>query len=634
MNNIKRIFAIVIAMIFVLSAVTFASAETLPPICSGKILANENGTNGDVYIDADFVLNIGATLQDGIKGQSIGAVCYRTENEGTPKEKKFTVFAHQLTASAADCELSFAKFAFPADYPSGKYTVVISGDGITKQNSKSIDVYFYGAEAIQKALSAVVTADGTDIANAFTATPYNDGVTNADILKLEYNAFESLENKGKLYTMLDNGDTYFSSVHSMVLPDNAQDIMNIASEFIGLYNGARAIERYYDADSGSDVADWLKTYQSDSNPLYDFNGNASSDDEYLKQSAVLNTALESMKAADKTDNGNRADTMYKAFADNKAEFEFDGTEWSVNMNSMLKKITDRYREEIVLAFTVHMPSGEFKKLIEDTHVSKLFGSDVTTEYSSLNDTDKATVCSKVSGTKYESLALLSKAILDEIDDLPASGGSNDRTPSGGNTGGGSFGRGSSISISGAPVVKDNTNRFSDLQGSEWAREAIEYLYDKGIVNGKAEGVFDPNANVTRSEFVKMIAVALGFDMQNKSCEFDDLNESMWQYPYIAAASGLGIVNGYSDGSFGINEPISRQDMAVIAERALRKYGKSFSDGKSDFTDDGDISQYARDAIANLVGAGIITGMPDGTYAPKSNVTRAQAAVIIYRALKM
>ena len=147
-------------------------------------------------------------------------------------------------------------------------------------------------------------------------------------------------------------------------------------------------------------------------------------------------------------------------------------------------------------------------------------------------------------------------------------------------------------------------------------------------------MFDPNANVTRSEFVKMIAVALGFDMQNKSCEFDDLNESMWQYPYIAAASGLGIVNGYSDGSFGINEPISRQDMAVIAERALRKYGKSFSDGKSDFTDDGDISQYARDAIANLVGAGIITGMPDGTYAPKSNVTRAQAAVIIYRALKM
>lgn len=634
MNNIKRIFAIVIAMIFVLSATTFASAETLPPICTGKILANENGTNGDVYIDADFVLNIGATLQDGIKGQSIGAVCYRTENEGTPEEKKFTVFAHQLTASAADCELSFAKFAFPADYPNGKYTVVISGDGITKQNSKSIDVYFYGAEAIKKSLSAVANADGTDIATAFTAMPYDDGVTNADILKLEYNAFESLEHKSKLYTMLDNGDTYFSSVDSMVLPDDAQDIMNIASEFIGLYNGALAIARYYDADSESDIAGWLETYQSDSNALYDFNGNASSNDEYLKQSAVLNTALESMKAADETDNGNRADTMYKAFADNKAEFEFDGTEWSVNMNSMLKKITDRYREEIILAFTVHMPSGEFKKLIEDTYVSKLFGSDVTTKYSSLGSTDKATVCSKVSGTKYESLALLCKAILDEIDELPTPGGSNGGTPSGGGNGGGSFGGGSSISVSGDPVVKDKNNGFSDLQGSEWAREAIEYLYSNGIVNGKAEGVFDPNANVTRSEFVKMIVVALGFGTQNQECEFTDVNSSMWQYPYIAAASNFGIVTGYADGSFGINDPISRQDMAVIAQRALKSYGKSFADGTLDFADNGEISQYATDAIANLVSSGIITGMPDGTYAPKSKVTRAQAAMIIYRALKM
>ncbi len=180
---------------------------------------------------------------------------------------------------------------------------------------------------------------------------------------------------------------------------------------------------------------------------------------------------------------------------------------------------------------------------------------------------------------------------------------------------------------------NKTGYFDDLVGVDWAVEAINSLYEKSVINGKSDKVFDPNAYVTRSEFVKMIVLALGFQSQGYDCDFADLTPDMWQYPYISTAHNFGIVNGYADGSFGVNDYISRQDMAVIVERALIAYGFEFSGESVEFNDNGLIAEYAENAVGNLAGMGIITGMPNGTFEPLSNVTRAQAACVIYRAAK-
>ncbi len=625
MRFIRKTAVLLMICTMLVNMPAFASGDTLPVIEAGKILANEDGANTDIYIDSDFVLNISARLEDGLGGQVIGAVCYKEKEGSLP----VVVYADQLSASTGNCELTFKKFKFPLDADDGKYTVVISGEGITKENSKSADVFFYGPQSMKAVISQIVKADKDGI-EAVLKSPFDGGdILNSDILQLDKDEFNSLEASGKekLCILLDRKDNDFAVIDTLVLPDDADSIMTLAGEFVKFYNRALPIGKYYDANTADEMSKWFENYKNDSDPLYDFDGNPSSDDMYLKQSAVLSGALEAIKKADKSDKGSRLSTVYKSLAETKADFTLEDT-----ADSVLKKITDKYRESIILAVAEHMPSARLQTLIEDDYAGKLFGNDVLSAYGALtSQTDKDDAISKVSGNKYAGLDALCTAITNAIDDV------SDGDNGGGNDGGGNSpgGKGSSVSVSGAPTAgKSNEHGFTDLYGSEWAKEAIDYLYKENIVNGKTPNTFDPKADVTRSEFVKMIVTALGFATQGNECEFADLSASMWQYPYIAVASSFGIVSGYEDGRFGINDAISRQDMAVIACRALKAYGKEFNEYESNsFADSDKISPYAVSSVNILSAIGAINGMPDGTYAPRDNVTRAQAAVIIYRILK-
>ena len=171
--------------------------------------------------------------------------------------------------------------------------------------------------------------------------------------------------------------------------------------------------------------------------------------------------------------------------------------------------------------------------------------------------------------------------------------------------------------------------FNDIADVEWAKEAIENLYQKGIINGKAEGVFAPNDNVTRAEFLKMAIMAFGLEDENTECEFTDVKSDAWYYSVVASAYNLGIAKGYDDGSFGANDLITRQDAAVIIFRAAEAAKKTVPDNGGDvaFSDFEQISDYAVDSVNNLVKAKVLQGS-DGKFMPKQNCTRAQAAVMI------
>ena len=169
--------------------------------------------------------------------------------------------------------------------------------------------------------------------------------------------------------------------------------------------------------------------------------------------------------------------------------------------------------------------------------------------------------------------------------------------------------------------------FSDLDTVPWAVESIEALCDRGAIQGFEDGSFRPDEIVTREEFVKMLTVYLNLDTDGAQCSFTDVPQDSWSYRYIAAAQQMGIVSGVSPDRFGAQEPITRQDVAVILSRAAKELPqKREFDG---FADVDQIADYALESVLRLYEAGLIDGVGDGSFHPEEYTTRAQAAKLIY-----
>lgn len=188
--------------------------------------------------------------------------------------------------------------------------------------------------------------------------------------------------------------------------------------------------------------------------------------------------------------------------------------------------------------------------------------------------------------------------------------------------------GSAINNLVAPVFKDVTG---------WANDSIYYLANKGIVNGKTSDQFAPNDKVTRAEFVKIIAGIAGADVsKTTSAAFSDVNASAWYSQYVNWASQNGIVKG-SDGKFGPEDSISRQDMAVMIGRYVENISKKQLEkntSKVTFLDDCCIDSYAKDAVSMMQQAGIINGRQDNHFAPTESATRAEACKMLASMMKM
>jgi len=171
--------------------------------------------------------------------------------------------------------------------------------------------------------------------------------------------------------------------------------------------------------------------------------------------------------------------------------------------------------------------------------------------------------------------------------------------------------------------------FLDQNDFAWAMPAIEEMVKSGIIKGYPDKTFKGNESITRAEFTKMVVMAFSGNDTEATSDFYDVKVEDWYYSYVSTAKKLGIINGYDGNVFKPNEKITRQDMAVIIKNA------KFKDANASaikFTDVAEISDYALGAVSSLSGKGVINGMGDGSFAPKSFATRAQAAQMIYNAM--
>ncbi|MGN7382098.1 S-layer homology domain-containing protein [Paenibacillus sp. SAFN-117] len=187
-------------------------------------------------------------------------------------------------------------------------------------------------------------------------------------------------------------------------------------------------------------------------------------------------------------------------------------------------------------------------------------------------------------------------------------------------------------------VIENHVSFHDLdEVKQWAGRQISVISSKGIVDGRAEGEFDPRDFVTRAEFAKMIVKVLGLEDSTATESFSDVSDQDWFQPYVAAAVKYGVVNGRSEDKFEPNAYITRAEMAAMASRALmevRDYQMTPDMEKAAelFVDAGEVHSTLMPGVSLAAYEGIIIGEENQRFNPNNNSTRAQAAVMIYRLL--
>ena len=215
-----------------------------------------------------------------------------------------------------------------------------------------------------------------------------------------------------------------------------------------------------------------------------------------------------------------------------------------------------------------------------------------------------------------------------------------------NTGGGGGGGGfSGGGVSGGSYVAPNMGyigevmsadkTFTDVPDSHWAYSYVTDLANKGIVAGKEDGSFKPFDSIKREEFAKMLADAF-LDVSKAEADgtFSDVIEGSWYEGYVYALYKNGLVSGTGDGLFGTGSEITRQDAAVMVYRCLSSAGVMLSGGNTVFTDSDIVSPYAQAAVDALSASGIVNGDENGMFNPKKSLTRAEAAKILSDALKL
>ncbi|WP_052429636.1 S-layer homology domain-containing protein [Paenibacillus borealis] len=176
--------------------------------------------------------------------------------------------------------------------------------------------------------------------------------------------------------------------------------------------------------------------------------------------------------------------------------------------------------------------------------------------------------------------------------------------------------------------------YNDMEPYSWAKDGVTALSAREIVKGTGNNSYAPGRAVSRAEFLKMMMEAFELVQSGHSSSFKDVKAGQWYADAVASAEALGIVTGYGGSTFGTDRSITREEMAVITVRILKAAGEELPKQHEavKFSDTPLISAFALDAVNLMAEAGFIEGQTSGAFAPKSQATRAEAAVLVARVM--
>jgi hypothetical protein len=182
-----------------------------------------------------------------------------------------------------------------------------------------------------------------------------------------------------------------------------------------------------------------------------------------------------------------------------------------------------------------------------------------------------------------------------------------------------------------PVVEGCTHPFRDVENGYWGEPYICDAYEETIVNGKSSTIFDPDASVTKAEFLKMALRVAGYSSTDAtgSEDFTDVSSSDWYYPWVRIAEQLDILK-ITDSFFNSNLPITRGDATVMLVRIAGETLYGWNDSEVPFYDVSTSDAFAY-AVLIAYNAGVIEGYPDDSFRPYNYIQRDEAAAIVLRA---
>lgn len=423
---------------------------------------------------------------------------------------------------------------------------------------------------------------------------------NAVTLSVDSAASEALGKNGTaVFSKLMSGTDY-SLPEVCDTIEQYNELQKCAKKFRDDYVRFIAISAFNDISTAADMTAWLEKYCD----LYSINAD---DEKTAEDEAALYKYAERCK--------------------NKSEF---AAGLIITPISDLDAVKARLYEKALLCTIQTEHYSEATVILRDYY--SLFPYNKA-NYGKLTPTEQTEVYTAFSGKAYATYAAAISEfnrLVNEKLNSRVTGGAGGGGGSSGGSGGGSL---SSTSTSGGVVASAENEAlrksFEDIASVDWAVTAIEYLHEKNIISGKEQGVFAPNDDITRAEFIKIITEVFGLSKTAVSDKFSDVDDSDWYAPYVYAARAAGIIEGDIENKFNPLGNITREDIAVIIYRAY-KIESTYE--KLDFSDSSDISSYAKSAVSYLSGAGIINGVGDNIFAPKANATRAQAAKMIYESI--
>ena len=174
--------------------------------------------------------------------------------------------------------------------------------------------------------------------------------------------------------------------------------------------------------------------------------------------------------------------------------------------------------------------------------------------------------------------------------------------------------------------------FGDVKTTDWFYNDVKYVYEKGMMSGTAADVFAPNATTTRAMIVTILYRLEGSPAVTGTNAFADVPAGQWYTDAVNWAAANQIVKGTSATTFAPNASITREQMAAILYRyaQYKGYDVTKKADLSGYSDNGQVSTYAKDALAWANAAKLINGVTNTTLAPQGNATRAQVSAILHR----
>ena len=189
--------------------------------------------------------------------------------------------------------------------------------------------------------------------------------------------------------------------------------------------------------------------------------------------------------------------------------------------------------------------------------------------------------------------------------------------------------------------------FKDVPADAWYYPVVKEAYEKGITNGATRTTFEPNAAVTREMFLVMLyrAAEINLDWTHEALSgaseeyfseycFADVAKDTWYTDVVFTAKNTGVTNGVDAAHFGVGQPITREQMATLAERfmevRLHVALKAAKNPAAAFSDAEQVSEWAKESVEAMRIAGILQGDDQQRVNPKAYATRAEATAVILR----